>query len=513
MALDKIIGTSISSVSKLQNVAKGGIASVMGQTLAAPFPNTYSLDLDGVDESLNCGNNFSFTDEITVSAWIKVNTWVNYEGFVTQINSAGSFLLNQDVATTPGSLYFAIYQSDGSWKQIINLGAAPVSDWFHFVGVADGSFVRMYVDGVSVGTPVAYDGTIRTSTDEVWIGGRANGTFMADCLIDEVAIWNGTGLSAAQVLSLYNSGSPTDLSSFEVAPVAWYRNGDSSKALFFNSIWQIPNEIKVDNFSQYSFQLDGIDDYISIYNGASGSGPILFDAGDSFSMSVWVKTSSTAAQNQIISFRGTALIWFYTFVTSGNIRFQMYLRDDSSNTVNISSYNTSSGWITPDAWTNLIFTRNGSTNTMNLYLNGVAAQVPTSDTTSDDFTLYDKLSIGNDNHSGGRYWFDGSMDSVSIWDKELSSGEVTAIYNSGVPTDLSEESNLVGYWRMGEGATWIDLPAPLPDSWSIPDDSTNSNGGTTVGMGIDARINNAPDNTSQANSVNMEEADRVEDTP
>ena len=70
MALDKIIGTSISSVSKLQNVAKGGIASVMGQTLAAPFPNTYSLDLDGVDESLNCGNNFSFTDEITVSAWI-----------------------------------------------------------------------------------------------------------------------------------------------------------------------------------------------------------------------------------------------------------------------------------------------------------------------------------------------------------------------------------------------------------------------------------------------------------
>ena len=154
-------------------------------------------------------------------------------------------------------------------------------------------------------------------------------------LMDEVAIWDTD--QRANKDEIYSASGAVDLANLATAPApnSWWRMGDSTKALYFNSIWQIPDEIKVDNFSQYSFQLDGIDDYISIYNGASGSGPILFDAGDSFSMSVWVKTSSTAAQNQIISFRGTALIWFYTFVTSGNIRFQMYLRDDSSNTVNI----------------------------------------------------------------------------------------------------------------------------------------------------------------------------------
>jgi len=65
-------------------------------------------------------------------------------------------------------------------------------------------------------------------------------------------------------------------------------------------------------FNDYSFDFDGTDDYVSIYNGASGSGPIQFTASDDFSISAWIKTSSTASQNQILSFRGTALIWFNT---------------------------------------------------------------------------------------------------------------------------------------------------------------------------------------------------------
>jgi len=293
------------------------------------FPNTYSLDFDGVNESLNCGNNFSFTDEITVSAWIKVNTWVNYETFVSQINTAGSFLLNQDVATTPGSLYFAIYQSDGSWKQIINLGAAPVSDWFHFVGVADGSFIRMYVNGVSVGTPVAYDGTIRTSTDEVWIGGRANGTFMADCLIDEVAIWNGTGLSAAQVTDLYHSGSPTDLSSFEVAPEVWYRMGDSTKALYFNNIWQIPNEMKVGNFSNYSFSFDGIDERVQV-----GAANTSLGISGAITISFWCKMpsgSTTIGPVPICEDEGTEPKRNWNFICVYNsLIFQIWNADGTS---------------------------------------------------------------------------------------------------------------------------------------------------------------------------------------
>ena len=60
--------------------------------------------------------------------------------------------------------------------------------------------------------------------------------------------------------------------------------------------------------------------------------------------------------------------------------------------------------------------------------------------------------IGNNN--GGNRTFHGNMDEVSIWNTALSAGDISALYNSGVPTDLLSDSNsgnLVGWWRMGDG--------------------------------------------------------------
>jgi hypothetical protein len=166
--------------------------------------NGGSWVFDGADDIINFGNFLSLSTVVTAMAWVKVDTWVSYEGFITQINSAGSFLLVQDASGTPGSLYFAIYQSDTTWKQIIGTGVAPTSGWFHCAGVADGSYLRMYINGISVGTPVAYDGTIRTSTDDVCIGGRASNTYLLDGSVANALIYT-RGLSASEVLQNYNA--------------------------------------------------------------------------------------------------------------------------------------------------------------------------------------------------------------------------------------------------------------------------------------------------------------------
>ena len=47
------------------------------------------------------------------------------------------------------------------------------------------------------------------------------------------------------------------------------------------------------------------------------------------------------------------------------------------------------------------------------------------------------------------HW-NGEIDEVSLWTKALSSSEVTDIYNSGVPTDLTGEAGLAHWWRMGD---------------------------------------------------------------
>ena len=87
--------------------------------------------------------------------------------------------------------------------------------------------------------------------------------------------------------------------------------------------------------------------------------------------------------------------------------------------------------------------------------------------------------------SGSATYSDGNIDEISLWGKELSSGEVSAIYNSGTPTDLSGESNLIGYWRNGDTAGTSVYP-------TIEDYSSNSNNGTMTNMASGDIVTDVP---------------------
>ena len=74
-------------------------------------------------------------------------------------------------------------------------------------------------------------------------------------------------------------------------------------------------------------------------------------------------------------------------------------------------------------------------------------------------------------------FFDGKIDEVAVWNDELTSAEVTAIYNSGNMLNVSSDSgnyasadNLSGYYRFNEGS-----------GTSLQDNSSNSNTGTITG--------------------------------
>ena len=73
------------------------------------------------------------------------------------------------------------------------------------------------------------------------------------------------------------------------------------------------------------------------------------------------------------------------------------------------------------------------------------------------------------------YYWDGKLDEVSVFETELSSSDVTAIYNSGVPTSLTSYSP-AGWWRMGEddGGTG----STITDQGSGGNDGTLTNGPT-----------------------------------
>ncbi len=89
----------------------------------------------------------------------------------------------------------------------------------------------------------------------------------------------------------------------------------------------------------------------------------------------------------------------------------------------------------------------------------------------------DGLGVGDYDDSGkhvfiGDYYalnrcWNGNIDEVSFWSKELSDAEAASLYNSGTPTNLEGIEDLVGWWRMEENT-----------GSTVADSSENSNSGT-----------------------------------
>ena len=114
----------------------------------------------------------------------------------------------------------------------------------------------------------------------------------------------------------------------------------------------------------------------------------------------------------------------------------------------------------------------------------------------------DDLSIGS-SYYGGTKWLDGNITELAYWNNtELTNGNVTAIYNSGTPNDISSFSPTpTAYYRLGEKATFST-------NWTI-EDQIGSYDVTSVSVGIEGREGTAPNSINNGLTVNMDAADRV----
>ena len=126
------------------------------------------------------------------------------------------------------------------------------------------------------------------------------------------------------------------------------------------------------------------------------------------------------------------------------------------------------------------------TGTMRIYMDGVLRNFGQSLYPSHNYqrtpTGMDEISsnslseIGVMARSNSTFHTAGNMDDLACFNAKLSDAAVTAMYNSGAPTDLTSNSgdytsssNLIGYWKFDEGS-----------GTTIADSSTNSNNMTLV---------------------------------
>lgn len=242
----------------------------------------------------------------------------------------------------------------------------------------------------------------------------------------------------------------------------------------------------------YSADLDGVNDKVRY--SAINFWQTLFGA-NSFSLSYWIKHAdvfttdsnpANAIQNSIGFSPESQLESFQLGIVYGpnhsnsayRNRINFATLDAGGVATPFNTFSTDlSSILSDNTWYHVVYTSEAgaSSRTGKIYVNGV-------DRTGTDSSNAVDIS-GVSPGSGGigaRTVFSSdadyeemNIDELSAYNTVLSSSDVTAIYNSGVPTDESSRSGLIGYWRFGDGDDRTGT--------TILDQSSNNNNFLLVG--------------------------------
>ena len=452
----------------------GGTRITLPTSSTPSFSNVNSFLFDGIDEKMFSTANYTElngTQNFSISFWIKpidVNA-----GIVWRLGSQSSTNRLACLWRDNGSIDISFVTN--SYYYRTTPGSVPLNQWTHIVYTYDGTQTRynrpeIYINGVNNNGPNAgvtvntsiFDGTLELG------GTGTSGTInFGNNYIDEIAIWNSTTLTETQSNELFNNGTPTDLNNIASGlsqPTTWFRMGE--EAVWNGFTWTMTDVnggtvVRAANMQEssrttdvppnpfantQSIALDGVDDEVNMdFSSTSTTG----------SFSVWVKPTDYTTNTQIIC-----------LYSGGGYRDLISLSQRTDGTLRVSAVDggstrwrlvTDNAVVSNGTWTHVVFSFDGNNGT--IYINGSAVPQTYEDTTNKswwwDDLLPNKQRLGilrvNGYSVQQRYY--GNIEEQSVFTTALSSTEVSAIYNNGLPTDLTSQSNILAWYRCGDGDT------------------------------------------------------------
>ena len=421
------------------------------------FSSTHSFNFDGSNDYLDCGNStgIQFSGSFSVSFWFnttdatatneilvsKANDGVN-DGWLIRLNSSRKleFVVLSGVITDSGSA-----SNDGNWHHVLAVHESGVGNRLY----KNGSLVASNSTGTDLSNHVP----------NLHIGNQDYSTSRAiNSLIDEVAVWN-TALSASDVTSIYNNGKVIDLSksaSYGTDRTGnlklWLRCGDKAE----------PESTTAIARQDFYCDFDGTDDSVIVNQTFTT---------DNFALSFWINPDDVTGDKYLFDqnagiCRSVVIGYqngYINFVNDDNVAGNYYPTGTATDTQIP---------VSVGEWQHYVMMTDGTK--VYGYRNGVEVVNITGKWGASGA---EKLWIGQW-ESGNNY--NGKITAVGIWNKTLSSTEISAIYNAGRHTNLldSYNDNLLLFLAFGA----LDAVTGLPDTDStIYDRSGNSNHGTTSG--------------------------------
>ncbi len=401
-----------------------------------------AMTLDGASR-VNCANeskyDFEGTDKFTICCWVnatstgdmifgkRLSTGLANTGWSLQVSGASQLLAEI---------------SDGTNESVV-LSAELLSVGIHHIvmtysGNQNESGIKLYYDGILTKTGADDDMPLTIQNDlTVSIGAGNGGAAVMTGSVSEATIWD-RELTAAQIAFLYNSGTGRTLGfNLRNGLVLFNKfNGNLTDETGDNVVtvtagteqYAVGRPTQNDNNAQ-AFDFDNLTRLNS-----DNEGTFDFVETDPFTISAWVKTSTTGSDQIVVAktdgLANTDNGWAL-YIQAGD-QMRMKIMDGSGNALQVLGTTP----ISDGEWHHVVGVYSGSAleSGLSVWIDGV--ETTNASATAITATMVNNfdVTIGAESDTGAS--ITGQIQHAAIWNRKLSAGEITHLFNNGTPREI-----------------------------------------------------------------------------
>jgi hypothetical protein len=373
----------------------------------------------------NSSGQFNFTGDFTISTWINIPNYTKHLALFENYVNGGTYGYGYSFNLQTNNKFQIKLRNGNVASQYVSASGISTASWHHIVVVRKvGQAAKFYINGVLISGNYAlgnssmapvYSGSNPCTMGFVTYGTTAH---YSNHRQDATTIWN-RELTASEITELYNSGNGAQYITDD-----FYKPTTNDALLVNNGTAQGGLTYGVGKVGT-AFQFNGTNAYVGLPRTSNQ-----FDFTGDFSISVWIKPTANSANYKIFqNFYGTTVLNRYgynLYLQNGLVRFATY-----ANNTNIANSSTA---IVGNTWYHITITKTVS-NAFKMYINGVLQTLTTTDgniSNNPTYNALNQVNIGSTFNNGSRTdYFNGQIDAVNVWNKELSASEITELYNSG----------------------------------------------------------------------------------
>lgn len=381
-----------------------------------------AYDFDGVGDWITFSDWFAdTTTPRTISCWYRHDTIAGDQTVWINRHTTGGLMTLRK--TSAGAMDFLVW--NGSTYTTINVHTPVVDTWYHVVCVWDGTTGYAYLNGTLANSSATALAGVGTATG-TRIAAATNNDNEFFGLIDEFGVWD-RALTAGEVKRLYNYGCARTLAEIQGSEsplleglwdyISFDGDATTSRGRMGNGTAGGDATTTSGGKINQAAMFDGTGDWFDF------SGP---PDSDSFSVQAW--WNSDVLDNGDIIFTnddgtGGNREYYLQYLSSGttvifNVR----------NSANTTWYGGSFGTYSTGTWYHTICVRDSISPEVRAFGNATKYSLNTSSFTRG--TTNNELKIGIQwNDSSNPY--DGLIDEVAVWARDVVQSDATALYNSG----------------------------------------------------------------------------------